>query len=83
MQKLKDMLEGFKFSFRLEGVRVSIFTPEFKIVKEHKILPNMEFDLALFGIYLTIVEGNVVVKIMLREMKLVDYFAREAHRARD
>lgn len=39
---MKEILQGFRFAFRVEGVTVQVFTPEFKIIKEHKSLPNID-----------------------------------------
>lgn len=33
-QKMKDFLQGFKFAFRLESIKVSVHTPNIKLVRQ-------------------------------------------------
>lgn len=71
------MLSGTRISFRLQGVKVAINTPGLKIVREHKDLPNFEYDLNMVYVHAIIEGANVVAKLMINEMKVLDYFKRE------
>lgn len=71
------MLSGTRLNLRLEGVKVAINTPGLKIIREHKDLPNLEYELSLFYL-LAILEGShLTAKIMIKEMKVIDYYKRE------
>jgi hypothetical protein len=65
---------AFKFVLKLEGVRVAVQIPTHKIIREHKELPNLEFFIGLVSVSLGIVEQNVIVKVVLKEIKLIDYY---------
>ena len=75
------MLSGTKLTFRLEGVKVAINTPGLKIKREHKELPNFEYDLNLLYVHAVLEGANVVAKVMVKEMKVVDYFKREPEKS--
>lgn len=75
------MLSGTRLSFRLERVRMAINTPGLKIRREHKDMPNFEYDLGMLYVQ-TVIEGaNVIAKVMIKEMKVIDYFKREPEKA--
>ena len=59
MQVLREMLSGFKFSLRLETIRVQLHTTSFKIRREHKELPFIEFELAILAVLAAIINANV------------------------
>lgn len=74
------MLRGFKFSLRLESVKLQLFIPENKIVREHKLLPNFEFDLSILGVFVDILDQNVIVRVLLKEIKVNDFFRKDIRR---
>ena len=75
-QVLRDMLTGFKFSLRLEGVRAKLFGNK-KMVKAHQPLPRLEVCVDLLAVSANIQGQNLVAKVLLKEVRLVDYFKRE------
>lgn len=73
------MLTGFKFSMRLEGVKIKVFT-EKKIRKQQQELPHFEFNLDMVTVMAEIRNVNLVAKVLLKEIRLIDFFKREASR---
>jgi len=78
VKKLKEMLSGVKISFRMESIRILVFTPEVLIMKEQKELANLDIEIGMLGLFLNIVEENIIAKVLLREIKMIDYFKPEA-----
>lgn len=75
-QVLRDMLTGFKFSLRLEGIKAKLFGNK-KMVRAHQPLPRVEFCLDLLALSANIQGANLLAKVLLKEIRLVDYFKRE------
>ena len=75
------MLSGTRLTFRLEGVKVAISSPGLKIRREHKELANFEFDLNLLYIHAILENANLVAKVMIKEMKVIDHFKREPEKS--
>ena len=75
------MLSGTRVSFRLEGIKVAINTPGLKIRREHKDLPNFEYDMGLLYIHAILEGSNLIAKIMIKEMKVIDYYKREPEKS--
>jgi hypothetical protein len=44
-------------------------------------LPALEFDMGIVAVMLGIQNANVIVKVLLKEIRLVDYYKREEMRA--
>lgn len=70
------MLTGFKFSLRLEGIKAKLFGNK-KMVRAHQPLPRVEFCLDLLAVSANIQGANLLAKVLLKELRLVDYFKRE------
>lgn len=70
------MVSGLKFSLRLESIKLQVFTQQLSIKREHKQLPNLEFELAILAVLVSVQNTNVVLKVLLKEIKLLDYFKR-------
>lgn len=77
IQALRDFLTGFKFTLRLEGVKAKVFTNK-KIRKQHQDLPALEFNLDMIAVIASLINTNLVAKILLKEIRLIDYFKKEA-----
>ena len=75
------MLSGTRLSFRLEGVKVAISAPNLKIRREHKDIPNFEYEMNLLYTHAVIEGANVVAKVMIKEMRVIDYFKREPEKS--
>lgn len=75
------MISGTKFCLRLEGVGFAIKTPGMRVIREHKELPNFEMNLNLLYIHALIEDTNVNAKVMIKEIKLIDYFKLESESA--
>ena len=43
IKKIREMLQGFKFSLRLEGIKAVVNIPDMVIIKEHEQRSNLEF----------------------------------------
>ena len=74
---LKGMLSGTLFSLRLEAVRFSIYTPGMMIKRQQQELPNLHFDLGPLCVAVAIQNERLVAKILIKEIKLLDYFKKE------
>jgi hypothetical protein len=79
MAVLKDMLMGFKFSLRLEKIHAKIF-PKKRIKRQHQELPCIEFNLEMLAVIAQVHSLNLVAKVLLKEIRLIDYFKREDQR---
>jgi hypothetical protein len=74
------MLTGFRFTLRLEAIRAKVFA-EKRIRKQQQDLPALEFNLDIVAVIASLINTNLVAKVLLKEIKLVDYFKREAPRS--
>jgi len=73
-QKMKEFLQGLKFSFRLEGVRLFVFAPSLQAVRQKKVQPSLEFQLNMLAVIASIIQENAVAKVLIKEIKLCDHF---------
>lgn len=76
-QKYRELLTAVKFVLKLEGVRATVSIPDKKIVRQHKEEPNLEMQMGIVAVLLGVMEQNVIVKVLLKEIKVVDYYKRE------
>ena len=53
-RKLREIVNGIKFSARLESFKLSIYAPELPIKKRGEIVPNFEFELLMACVTLNI-----------------------------
>jgi hypothetical protein len=73
---MREMLSGFKFSLRVEGIKAKLFGNK-KIVKAHQPLPRLEFCLDMLTVTAGIQGQNLLAKVLLKEIRLVDYFKKD------
>ena len=74
------MLGGFKFTLKLEAIRANVFTGK-KIIKQHIELPQLQFEIGVIAVLMNIQNANVNIKVLVKEIKLLDYYKREMMRA--
>lgn len=74
------MLGGFSFTFKLEGFRVGVFSKQ-SIKRQGKDVPTLEIDVGVIAVLMGIQQEKVAAKILLKEIKVLEYYRREEMRA--
>lgn len=80
MQTLREYVSGIKFSVRIESVLLSLNTPEISIKKQHLFLPLFEYHIGMIILAGDVKNTTLSVRLLLHEMKVIDYFKREVER---
>ena len=75
------MLSGTIFSLRLEALRFSVYTPGMQIKRQQSELPNLHFDLGPLCVALAIQDERLIAKVLIKEIKLLDYFKKEMEKS--
>lgn len=74
------MLGGFTFAFKIEGISLKVFGSNV-IKRKGRDLPSVEVDIGVIAILLAIQNERVGAKILLKEIKVLEYFRRDQVRA--
>jgi len=75
-QVLRAMLGGFSFTFKIEGVCLKLYTQN-AIRRQGRELPALEIDIGVIALLIGIQNEKVLIKLLLKEIKMVEYFRRE------
>lgn len=81
-QVFRSMLDGFNFTFKLEGVSAKLygFQPS-RYQDSKKPIPMLEFNLNLVAVIVSIQKELLSAEIYLKEILLTQYLKRELMRA--
>lgn len=79
-QVLRAILGGFNLNFKMEGIKIKIFTANV-IKKQNVQIPSLEIDIGVIAILMGIQQEKVALKVLLKEIKIVEYYRRELMRA--
>jgi hypothetical protein len=77
---LRAILGGFNFTLKLEGIKVRLHGAN-QIKRQNVDIPELEIDIGCIAIMAAIYNERVAVRILLQEIKMVEYFRREQLRA--
>lgn len=70
------MLGGFTFAFKIEGISLKVFGSNV-IKRKGRDIPSVEVDIGVIAILLAIQNERVGAKILLKEIKVLEYFRRD------
>ena len=69
-QVLRAILGGFNLNFKMEGIKIKIFTANV-IKKQNVQIPSLEIDIGVIAILMGIQQEKVALKVLLKEIKIV------------
>ena len=70
------MLGGFTFAFKIEGISLKVFGSNV-IKRKGRDIPSVEVEIGVIAILLAIQNERVGAKILLKEIKVLEYFRRD------
>jgi hypothetical protein len=79
-QVLRAILGGFQFTFKIEGICVRLFPKEIS-KRQNREIPSLEIDIGVIAVLLAIMNERVATKVILKEIKILEYYRREQMRA--
>jgi len=79
-QVLRAMLGGFNFTFKIEGVSIKIFAKE-AVMRQGRAFPSLQIDVGVIAILMGILNADVMARILVKEVRLVDFFKRDQAKA--
>lgn len=77
---LRSMLDGFKFNFKMEGLRVSLFGLQ-PHKYQRKPVPLLDFEIGVVAVLVSIKKELLSADIHLREITMTEYYRRESMRS--
>lgn len=79
-QVMRSLLDGFNFTLKVEGVKVNLYALEIRR-RQNQPIPLLEVDVGVIAVFVSILKEMVGAKILLKEVKLTEYYRREQMRA--
>ena len=74
------MLGGFNFTYKIEGVSIKIFAKE-AVMRQGRAFPSLQIDVGVVAILMGILNADVMARILVKEIRLVDFFKRDQTKA--
>ena len=74
------MFDGFKFTFKLQGVKARLFGQDPPKIQGNQV-PLLEFNLNLVAVLVSIQKELLTADIFLKEILLIQYLRRESMRS--
>jgi hypothetical protein len=75
-QVLRSFLDGFNFTFKLQGLKVHIFPWEV-VWRQSQPIPLLEVEVGVVALFISILKANVAANVLLKEIKLIEYYRKD------